>query len=205
MKNPVIKAFFLFALIAIVSCKGNNEPNPNETPEVVVGEEIDEQEIPDLQGDNVMEQIEGDPELGTFAQSLNGTNVIDHFRISEGPYTIFAPTNAAYSKMNNEERDTYFGTENIAFINYLVVQALLPPEILKEEIKKAGGSYSLITMQGDNLTATLENNKIIIEGVSGDTATVEGHKEAANGVVYVIDEVLFPSDPAKTDVQDRDL
>ncbi len=117
-------------------------------------------------------------------------------------YTIFAPSNDAYSGLTDTQRKEMMAPQNrdrnTASINYLMVQQRLDEDQLKQEIQNANGTYNIRTMQGENITATLEGDQIILRDASGNQAKiVETDTEATDGVVYVIDKILWPKDPGQ--------
>ncbi|HSI69604.1 MAG TPA: fasciclin domain-containing protein, partial [Gillisia sp.] len=66
------------------------------------------------------------------------------------------------------------------------------------------GTYQIKTMQGENITATLDGDNIVLRDASGNEARVtETDSEASDGVVHIIDGVLWPKDPSKNEAATR--
>lgn len=125
-------------------------------------------------------------------------------------YTIFAPSNEAYESLTEEQRtammDTQNRDKNVASINYLIVEQKLTEDQLRQQIKDANGTYTIKTMQGENITATLDGNTIILRDAAGNQARIiETDAGASDGVVHVIDKVLVPKDPTQNEAAKRNM
>ena len=115
-----------------------------------------------------------------------------------GPYTVFAPTNAAFEKVPQATRDELMseaGKSDLAgILTYHVVEGETMAQALTQAIEGAGeGGYTLTTVNGATLTATAEGGNVVLTDASGNSATVTATDSAAsNGVIHVIDTVLMP-------------
>lgn len=123
-------------------------------------------------------------------------------------YTIFAPSNEAYEGLTEAQRtemnDTRNRDRNVASINYLMVEERLTEEQLRQQIQNSNGTYQIRTMQGENITATMDGDEIVLRDASGNEARItETDSEAADGVVHVIDGVLWPKDPSRNEAATR--
>lgn len=125
-------------------------------------------------------------------------------------YTIFAPSDDAFDSLPENQRNAILDTnnreENLASINYLMVGQRLPQDQLKEQIRSSNGTYSLKTMQGENITATLNGEIIVLKDAKGNEArVVEINDQAQDGVLYIIDGVLLPGDLSKNESRNRSM
>ena len=115
-----------------------------------------------------------------------------------GPYTVFAPTNAAFEKVPQATRDELMseaGKSDLAgILTYHVVEGETMAQALTQAIEGAGeGGYTLTTVNGATLTATAEGGNVVLTDAAGNSATVTATDIAAsNGVIHVIDTVLMP-------------
>ena len=119
-------------------------------------------------------------------------------------YTIFAPSNSAYAALTAAQKtqmqDTVRRDRNTASMNYLMVNQRVTAEQLKQQIQSGNGKYAIKTMQGENITASLEGENIILTDAAGNKARViESDNEGSNGVIHIIDKVLWPKDPTKNE------
>ena len=115
-----------------------------------------------------------------------------------GPYTVFAPTNAAFEKVPQATRDQLMseaGKSDLAgILTYHVVEGETMAQALTQAIEGAGeGGYTLTTVNGATLTATAEGGNVVLTDAAGNSATVTATDiDASNGVIHVIDTVLMP-------------
>ena len=196
-------------LVAFTSCQDNNRQSENEV-ELERDRELQEEqdrmnrERMEWEQNSVSSRIEGNEELSTFSQGMNRAQINDDFRQNEGPYTIFAPSNDAYEGLSQEERDQMNNEQDVnsmmASAHYLVIEDEITMEELRNGIQNGNGSYTLSTMQGEELTATAEGENIVLKDGSGNTARItQSDEQATNGVVYTIDGVLKPQDPNRNE------
>lgn len=114
-----------------------------------------------------------------------------------GPFTVFAPTNAAFAKLPKGTLDNLLKPENKAtlakILTYHVVSGNLDAAAVLKAIKDGKGKVNLKAVSGGTLTASLRSGKVILTdekgGISNVTVT---NLKAGNGVVHVIDAVVMP-------------
>lgn len=115
-----------------------------------------------------------------------------------GPFTVFAPTNAAFGKLPAGTVDTLVKPESkkalTGILTYHVVAGKMTAQDLTKAIEAGGGTAKLTTVAGGSLTATAAGGTITLKDAKGGTSTVtQGDVMQSNGVVHVIDTVLMPS------------
>jgi len=116
---------------------------------------------------------------------------------SAGPFTVFAPTNAAFAKLPQGTVETLLKAENKAtlakILTYHVVAGNFNAAAVVKAITAAKGSLSLTTVSGGILIASLKDGKVILTDEKGGVATViVTDLAASNGVIHVIDTVVLP-------------
>jgi uncharacterized surface protein with fasciclin (FAS1) repeats len=114
-----------------------------------------------------------------------------------GPFTVFAPTNAAFAKLPAGTVDGLLKPAAKAdlakVLTYHVVPGTTTAAQLAEAIKAGNGSATLTTVQGEKLTATASGSTVTLTDAKGGKATVtQADVMQSNGVVHVIDTVLMP-------------
>ncbi|WP_395805369.1 fasciclin domain-containing protein [Daejeonella sp.] len=116
---------------------------------------------------------------------------------SAGPFTVFAPVNAAFAKLPKGTVETLLKAENKAtlakILTYHVVAGNLNAATVVKAITDAKGSLSIKTVSGGTLVASIKNGKVILTDENGGVATVIATDlGASNGVIHVIDSVVLP-------------
>ncbi len=116
-----------------------------------------------------------------------------------GPFTVFAPTNAAFSKLPAGTVDTLLKPENKAkltgVLTYHVVAGRMTAANLMKAVKDGGGQAMLKTVEGEQLTVKQPSaGKLTITDAKGGVSTVTiPDVLQSNGVIHVVDTVLLPS------------
>ena len=114
-----------------------------------------------------------------------------------GPFTVFAPTNAAFAKLPAGTVDTLVMPENKAtltgILTYHVVAGTMTSKQIAAAIKAGGGTATLTTVQGEPLKASMMRGKLMLTDAKGGMSTVTiKDVMQSNGVIHVIDTVLMP-------------
>ena len=132
----------------------------------------------------------------TLVAAVKAAGLVDTLK-GAGPFTVFAPTNAAFDALPAGTVDTLLKPEMKAdltkVLTYHVVPGKLDAAALSEQIAAGGGTATLNTVQGEALTAKAAGNGITLTDAKGNVATVTtADVYQSNGVIHVIDKVLMP-------------
>ena len=116
---------------------------------------------------------------------------------SKGPFTVFAPTNAAFDKLPAGTVASLLKPENKAqlakILTYHVVSGNLDAASVLAAIKAGNGTAVLTTVSGGKLTGSVENGKVKLTDENGKSAfVIAADLKGSNGVVHVIDGVVLP-------------
>jgi uncharacterized surface protein with fasciclin (FAS1) repeats len=116
---------------------------------------------------------------------------------SAGPFTVFAPTNAAFAKLPAGTVDTLLKPENkgtlSAVLTYHVVAGKMNAKDIAAAIKAGNGKAVLTTVQGGKLTASMMGKTLMLTDAKGGMSHVTiGDVNQSNGVIHVVDAVLLP-------------
>ena len=132
--------------------------------------------------------------LQAFRVAVQTTRLTELFS-NRGAYTLFVPTNEAFSIVAQGQLKHFISGEGGVLAHH-IVEGVLTIEVLRAMLRERGGQMSLPTLAGTDLGITLdENGAIIVGGVAGIVAEGE---IVANGVVLPIDNVLTPSTLVET-------
>ena len=145
----------------------------------------------------VLTLAQRDPDLTTLVSAVQ-TAGMEGTLNGAGPFTVFAPNNAAFEMVPAARRDALTAPEGRAdlrrLLTYHVVPARLDAAALIQRIQAGGGSMVLTTMQGGTLTARTDaNGSITLTDATGEVSrVVEADMVASNGVVHAVDTVAAP-------------
>ena len=114
-----------------------------------------------------------------------------------GPFTVFAPTNAAFAKLPAGTVETLVKPENKALLTTILTYHVVPGTIMAKDVaakvKAGGGTASLATVQGGTLTFRKAGKGYTVTDAKGGSANITiADVRQSNGVVHVIDTVLMP-------------
>ena len=114
-----------------------------------------------------------------------------------GPFTVFAPTDAAFAKLPAGTVDTLLKPENLATLQSVLTYHVVPGRVTAAEllamIKAGGGQARLTTVQGGLLTASVMGGRVMLTDAKGGMAHVtQADVMQSNGVIHVTDAVSLP-------------
>lgn len=114
-----------------------------------------------------------------------------------GPFTVFAPTNAAFSALPDGTVDTLLRPANktqlSGLLKYHVVPRKIDSKALLAAIKEGDGNAELPTVAGGKLMASMSGDSVIVTDEMGGKATVTiADVQQSNGMIHVVDKVLMP-------------
>ncbi|WP_404710933.1 fasciclin domain-containing protein [Sphingomonas sp. MMS24-J13] len=132
----------------------------------------------------------------TLVAAVKAAGLVDTLS-GPGPFTVFAPTNEAFNKLPAGTVDTLVKPENkdmlTKILTYHVVAGRMTSKDIMAAIKAGGGKAMLTTVQGEPLTASMMNGKLVLTDAKGGMATVSiKDVMQSNGVIHVVDTVLMP-------------
>lgn len=133
----------------------------------------------------------------TLVAAVKAAGLVDTLK-GPGPFTVFAPTNAAFEKLPAGTVDNLVKPENKAMLTkiltYHVVAGKLDAKTLMDDVKKAGGKFMVKTVAGGELTVMTKDGKVVIHDAKNGTSFVTiADVMQSNGVIHVIDTVLMPN------------
>jgi uncharacterized surface protein with fasciclin (FAS1) repeats len=145
---------------------------------------------------DVVDVVIGSAAHTTLVTAVKSADLVATLK-GKGPFTVFAPTNDAFSKLPAGTVDALLKPENKAtlagILTYHVVAGKLMASDILAAVKKGKGKTILTTVNGQKLTVTLEGGKVKITDAKGGVSYVTSADiDASNGVVHVVDAVLLP-------------
>ncbi|QUD89823.1 fasciclin domain-containing protein [Phenylobacterium montanum] len=145
---------------------------------------------------NIIQNAVNSKDHTTLVAAVKAAGLVDTLQTA-GPFTVFAPTNAAFAKLPAGTVDTLLQPENkgklTAVLGYHVVAGRLTAADLLAKVKQGGGTATLTTVQGATLTVTAKGKHILLTDAKGGVSHVTiGDVLQSNGVIHVVDTVLLP-------------
>src|SRR6266498_2733258 len=145
---------------------------------------------------NIIENAVNSKDHTTLVAAVKAAGLVETLQ-GAGPFTVFAPVNAAFNALPAGTVDTLLKPENkgklTGVLTYHVVSGRLNSKALERMIKKGGGKATLKTVQGGELTATMSGDVISVTDAKGGTAKITiTNVNQSNGVIHVVDRVLLP-------------
>ncbi len=144
----------------------------------------------------VVDVAVGSKDHTTLVAAVKAADLVSTLQ-SAGPFTVFAPTNAAFAKLPAGTVETLLKPENKAtlakILTYHVVAGNLDAAAVVKAITDGKGKVVVKTVSGGSLTASLKDGKVILTDEKGGVSTVVATDlKAGNGVIHVIDGVVLP-------------
>ncbi|MCJ7421246.1 fasciclin domain-containing protein [Sphingomicrobium astaxanthinifaciens] len=151
----------------------------------------------DDEGQTIVVLAQDNPQFSTLVSAIT-TAELGETLSGDGPYTVFAPDNAAFEKIDQATLEGLMTEEQreqlTNILTYHVVEGDLMASGLVQQIEDAGGSLELTTVGGGTLTASIVDGNVVLTDATGGTATVtQTDLDASNGTIHVIDTVLMPA------------
>ena len=145
---------------------------------------------------NIVENAVNSKDHTTLVAAVKAAGLVETLT-SAGPFTVFAPTNAAFNLLPAGTVETLVKPENKAtltsILTYHVVSGKFSAKDIVKMIKAGKGKAEIKTVSGGILTATRKGNKIMVKDSKGGVALVTiANVNQSNGVIHVIDHVLLP-------------
>ena len=148
------------------------------------------------QGKDVVDIAIGSADHTTLVAAVKAADLVTTLK-GKGPFTVFAPTNAAFNKLPAGTVESLLKPENKAqlakILTYHVVSGKVDAAGVAAAIKSGNGKAELTTVSGGKLTASMDMGKVKLTDESGNSAFVAvADLKGTNGVVHVIDGVVLP-------------
>ena len=145
---------------------------------------------------NIVENAVNSKDHTTLVAAVKAAGLVETLT-SAGPFTVFAPTNAAFNLLPAGTVESLVKPENKAtlasILTYHVVSGKFSAKDIVKMIKAGKGKAEIKTVSGGILTATRKGNKIMVKDSKGGVALVTiANVNQSNGVIHVIDHVLLP-------------
>ncbi|MBN8650488.1 MAG: fasciclin domain-containing protein [Cytophagales bacterium] len=145
---------------------------------------------------NIIENAVNSKDHTTLVAAVKAAGLVETLQ-GTGPFTVFAPTNAAFAKLPAGTVDNLLKPENkstlTAVLTYHVVAGKFSSADVAKAIKNGNGKAEFKTVQGGKLWAMMDGKDVVLKDEKGNTAKITiMDVNQSNGVIHVIDAVVMP-------------
>ncbi|MEH6407683.1 MAG: fasciclin domain-containing protein [Leeuwenhoekiella sp.] len=182
-------AFFALAMFAGTSSFAQEKMMKKEQTKMVGGAEM-------YPSKDIVSNAVNSKDHTTLVAAVKAAGLVETLQ-SAGPFTVFAPTNAAFDKLPEGTVATLLEPENKTklqgVLTYHVLSGKFSAQDIMKAIKKGNGKAEFTTVNGAKLYAMMAGKDVMLKDQQGNMATVTiADVNQSNGVIHVIDTVLMP-------------
>lgn len=183
MKKKIAVLLLGIVTIAVSAMAGSRHP-------VVGGQEM-------YPTKDIIDNAVNSADHTTLVAAVKAAGLVDTLK-GAGPFTVFAPTNAAFAKLPAGTVENLLKPENkdalTKVLTYHVVAGRLSARDLKKQIKAGGGQATLNTVSGGTLVVMMQGDNVVVKDEKGGVSTVTiPNVFQSNGVIHVVDTVVLPN------------
>ena len=185
MNIKIVAAGFAVASLALVGCSSNDDTTAEASPTAATSAPASPTDAmtDEASAGTIVDVAAANPEFSTLVAAVTEAGLAETLS-GEGPFTVFAPTNAAFDALPEGLVDALLLPENQEVLTQILTYHVVAGEVMSTDIQPG----DVATVEGDDITITTEDGGVQVNGAMVSTADVE----ASNGVIHVIDEVLVP-------------
>lgn len=199
MKTPRHGAVAIAALTStlLIAACSNAAETPVPAEEAAPAETAAAAADPAASG-TIVAVAQGAGGFSTLVAAVQAAGLVDTLN-GAGPFTVFAPTDAAFGKVPAATREALLAPAGKAdltkILTYHVVAGRVDAAALTQQIRDGGGSASLTTVEGGTLTARAgaDGSVTLTDEKGGMARVVQADVAASNGVIHAIDTVVMPN------------
>lgn len=144
----------------------------------------------------IVDVAAGNADFSTLVAAVKAAGLVETLS-GAGPFTVFAPNNAAFDKLPAGTVDSLLKPENVemlkSILTYHVVAGKFDAAAVIEAINGNKGKYTVTTVQGEKIDLSLKDGKVMLTDAKGGmSAVILADLAASNGVIHAIDTVIMP-------------
>ena len=145
---------------------------------------------------NIVETAVSNDNFSTLVAAVQAGELVEALS-SEGPFTVFAPTNDAFNKLPEGTLSSLLEPGNIGTLQSILTYRVVAGKFMAGDVVQAindnGGEFSVSTLQGNDLTLKLWEGSVYVIDTQGNKAKVIiADVDTSNGVIHAIDSVVLP-------------
>jgi len=145
---------------------------------------------------DLVDIVSNSDDFSTLTVALKTAGLVKTLQ-GDGPFTVFAPTNAAFAKLPDGTVASLLKPNSKSqlskVLTYHVIEGRFTAKDVINGIKSSNGKFEIQTVSGDKLIASLESNTVLLTDENGNkSAILQTDLDASNGIAHVIDSVVLP-------------
>ena len=145
---------------------------------------------------NIVETAVSNDSFSTLVAAVQAADLVDALS-SDGPFTVFAPTNDAFNNLPDGTLSTLLKPENQETLQSILTYHVVAGQFMAEDVVQAindnGGQFTVETLQGGELTLKLWEGNVYVKDTNGNKAQIIiTDVETSNGVIHAINNVVLP-------------
>lgn len=183
--------------LALTACSGSDTSDTAATETEVVQDDAMISDATEATTDkNIVALAQGNPQASTLVTAVTAAGLAETLSGS-GPFTLFAPSNDAFAKLDKATLDGLLKPESkaklAALLKYHVVAGNVKAADLAKMIADGNGTATVKTLNGGSVKARMNGDKIVLTDAKGGKSTVTtADLVASNGTVHMVDTVVMP-------------
>ncbi|MCL6460393.1 Uncaracterized surface protein containing fasciclin (FAS1) repeats [Flavobacterium micromati] len=191
----LVKTISALALLGVIttSC---GEKKTAESTEMTDSTTVAVDTVAAAETGNIVDVASANADFSTLVTAVKAANLVETLS-GDGPFTVFAPNNAAFDKLAKNTLDDLLKPENAeklkSILTYHVVAGKFDAATVIAAINKGNGKHSVTTVNGGTISLSLSDGKVMLTDENAGTATVIlADVGASNGLIHAIDTVVMP-------------
>lgn len=146
--------------------------------------------------ETIVDVAAGDDDFSTLVTALKAANLVGALQV-DGPFTVFAPTNDAFAKIDSKTLNSLLEVKNQKALANILTYHVIPGKLTATDVvaalKKGSGTVELKALNGQVLTVMEKDGKIWLKDINGNySEIIATDVMGSNGVIHVIDTVVMP-------------
>lgn len=192
----LVKKISVFSFAALVMTSCGNGKKTEDKAVATDSTAVVMEEAQAVQPTTIVDVAVGNENFSTLVTAVKAAGLVETLS-SEGPFTVFAPTNDAFNKLPAGTVENLLKPENLeklkSVLTYHVVAGKFEAAAVIDAINKNNGKFTVTTVQGGKIDLSLKDGKVVLTDANGKTSTVAiADVAASNGVIHAIDTVVMP-------------
>lgn len=186
--KTLLLSFCAFVFLTLTACSGGGTESASESMDegaestATSSEEMTSEE--NTEAPDIVALASSQDNLSTLVTAVQAAGLVETLQ-GDGPFTVFAPTNAAFEALPAGTLETLLKPENKEQLAAVLTYHVVSGEVMSSDLSDG---MTAATVEGSDVEISIDGQTVMVEGATVVAADVD----ASNGVVHVIDQVILP-------------